>query len=407
MAHNRSLQSVQKVDTAKLRTVHALIQKANTSAKKTVIDFADNVGSVYALRRPTGIMDLDVDLCGGFPAGTLNIISGPDGAGKTALLFMAMAMQQRIYGPATLLGLAPIENRVDHFFMRECGMQVAVPDDVIEQKQEGLRALQLPTLSKEDIKALKRKVGELVLVHRDTAEATLDEVQGMVETQAFSIIGVDSFSAFLTDAEANTTSLEDNPRQAAMASALTRFTQRLGPTFAGLDRPNTTTILGVCQVRANRERANMNPVVQKFVAPYIPSIPYALKHFMTISLLIYPGEKVKTGKKGEAQVQVGKEMKWRTDKGKAGVHEGITGSVEYTFNGGIDTAGSVFALAFAKGILIEKDGMVSVKTAKGTMLWEKIGTKQIVLDHLKTDVEFEMRIRLEVLKAANKECIYW
>lgn len=401
-----TLKEAQKVDPARRRALHALMKKENDKAKKTVIAFAEDVPNLYALRRPTGIMDLDVDLAGGFPAGTLNIISGPEGAGKTATIFKTMAMQQRIYGDACVLGYAPIENRVDHFFIRSCGCMVAVPDRVIEQKQEELKRLKQPALTKDDIKWLKQKVGEFILVNEDTAEATLDQVLKLTATSAFNIIGIDSFSAFQTGAEERVESLGDYPQQAAAASTLTRFTHRLGPIFGGLDEPNGTTLLGVCQVRSNRERSNAPAPMQKYLPLYIPSIPYALKHFMTISLVVYPGDKIKEGT-GKEKEQIGKVMRWRTDKGKVGVHEGMTGEVDYSFEGNINNYSSVFASAVKSGIFVEKNGIFSVLNHKGETIYDKAGTFEVLCSGMQDDLEFELRVRMEILKVAKKSCVYW
>jgi len=405
---NKSFKEVQKVDPKKRTALLAMMKKANEKAKHRVMAFAEDVESPYMLRRPSGVMGLDIDLAGGLPAGTLNVFSGPEGAGKTAMMFKYMAMQQRIFGDACVLALAPIENKVDHFFMRKCGLQVAIPDEVIEQKQEERKRLGLPPMGKEEVKGLKTKIGDFILVNEDTAEQTLDQVIELTRTKAVNMIGVDSFSAFQTTAEMNTDSLGDNPRQAAMAGTLTRFQQRMSPLFSSLDDPpNTTTVIGICQVRANRERANMNPAIQKYIAPYIPSIPYAIKHMMTMSLLFYPGEKIKEGKKGESKTQTGKVMKWRVDKGKAGVHEGIQGEVEYEFDEAIDDVGSVVTEAYQRGIFVEKNGVVSLHSHTGDVIWKDIGSLKVVREGLATDVEFEMKVRTQILAAAGKSCLYW
>lgn len=403
-----SLKDAQKADAERKRKLNALIKKTNDSAKRTVIAFAEDVPNAYMLRRPTGILELDRDLAGGFPAGTLNVISGPEGAGKTMLMYRTMAMQQRIFGDACMLGLAPIESRVDHFFMRMCGVKVAVPDAIIDQRQDELSRLQLPLLSKDEIKGLKHKVGEFVLTNESTMEGTLDQVLRMVEANIFQVIGIDSFSASQPGAEATVDSLGDSFQQGAAASVLTRFQKRLSPCFAGLDKDaNMTTLLGICQVRANRERSHASPFMQKFIAPYTPSIPYAIRHCMTVSLLVYPGEKIKEGGKKGKKEQVGKVLKWRTEKGRAGLHEGIMGEVDYEFDGGVDTIASVFSCALSAGILVEKGGIFSAVSHRGEMIYENLGPADTVRKLLEEDVELEMRIRMEVLRAAEKSCVYW
>ncbi len=62
--------------------IDKVIAGVNKSFKKPVIARADDVRNVYHLRRPSGIMQLDIDTGGGLPSATAHMLSGPDGAGK-------------------------------------------------------------------------------------------------------------------------------------------------------------------------------------------------------------------------------------------------------------------------------------------------------------------------------------
>src|SRR5688572_9440121 len=77
----------------KLREFAAAMNK-----DRRVVAMADEAPNVYELRRPTGIIQLDKDIGGGFPAGGLSVVSGPDNAGKTWVILRTMAMHQRLYG---------------------------------------------------------------------------------------------------------------------------------------------------------------------------------------------------------------------------------------------------------------------------------------------------------------------
>jgi hypothetical protein len=60
------------------KQIAALMSKINTHAKYQVIAPADEVVNPYFLRRPSGIMQLDIDTGGGMPAGGVSMLSGPD-----------------------------------------------------------------------------------------------------------------------------------------------------------------------------------------------------------------------------------------------------------------------------------------------------------------------------------------
>lgn len=58
--------------------VKALINKINREAKSVVVRIAEEAPSTYYLRRPCGVMQLDIDTGGGLPAGAFSTIAGPD-----------------------------------------------------------------------------------------------------------------------------------------------------------------------------------------------------------------------------------------------------------------------------------------------------------------------------------------
>jgi len=402
-----SLREARKVDPDKLKALQALIKRENARAKHTVLEFADKVPNPYMNRKPFGVMQLDIDLAGGLPCGGLSIVAGPDGAGKTALLYKLMAMQQRIYGEAAMLALAPVEQPVDHFFMRGCGMQIAVPDEVIDQKQEARERVGLPLYTKDEIRDLKKKVGSIVLIQEDTAESYLNAVLDLFAMKAFHVIGVDSFSAFQTEAEADAKDgLEQNIRQAAAAGILTRFSQRFHPLTHG---DNYTCLVGTCQVRANRERANAPGHLQKYIRPYIPVIPWALRHAMLIALLVWPGEKMKDKDEEGERVQTGKVLNWETFKGKVGVHEGIRGEADFKFGEYINNEDSIVEAGIRHGVIRERDGIIDIVSHfdKTKLIYTKIPGVLVLKKYLVSDPEFEMRIRQEILAAAGVSCVYW
>ena len=100
---------------------------------------ADQAPNPYIKRRPTGIMELDIDLGGGWPAGGACFVSGPDNSGKTWLMMQTMAMQQRIYQEHTILGMAITEGGFPYDQAIRVGMRIKVPDEMIWAWNEQLR----------------------------------------------------------------------------------------------------------------------------------------------------------------------------------------------------------------------------------------------------------------------------
>ena len=63
------------------------------------------------------------------------------------------------------------------------------------------------------------------------------------------------------------------------------------------------------------------------------SSPHAIKHAKLLDISMKPGEGIIKNKE-----LVGKIVKWRITKGKAGVHEGASGEIKYHFATGFDRA---------------------------------------------------------------------
>jgi len=391
----------------KKKRINALVNKINAKAKNKVVCFASEVPNPYILRYPTGCMQLDIDLGGGFPAGGMSVISGPDGAGKTMLLYRTMAMHQRIFGNASAIALAPIEFLPDYFFMRHCGVDIAIPDEMIDQAQEIREGRGLPLYTKEEIKSFKSQTGEFFIIRGDTGEKVLDIILDCFASKEFGIIGIDSINSFQSGAEAGTESLEDNVQQAASASVLTRFTKRYHPLTLGIEGVNHTAILATGQVRANRDRANAPSAMQKYIKQYQEVMPWAIRHAALLRVLIWPGEKLrqKSGEnKGE---QLGRTLQWDISKGKAGTHDGIRGEADFTYERLLDDYHTIVQAGVSQGVIREKAGMLSVvRKEDGAILREKIPGVDTFVKDLQSNVEFELAVRQEILAAAGHLCTY-
>lgn len=391
----------------KKKRVMALVNKINTKHKSKVIAFASDAPNPYILRYPTGCMGLDIDLGGGFPGGGLSVVSGPDGAGKTMILYMTMAMHQRIYGNTSAIALAPIEFLPDYFFMRHCGVQVAIPDEMIDQAQEIREARGMPLYTKDQIKEFKTQVGEVFIIRGNTGEEVLNTVLECYASKEFGIIGIDSINSFQSGAEAEADGLDDTVKMAADATVLTRFTKRFHPLTLGLEGTNRTALITTGQVRANRDRSSAPAAMQKYIRQWTESFPHAIRHAALLRLLIWKGEKLRQKGGEDKGEQLGSVLNWETMKGKAGTHDGIRGESDFTYEGLLSPFNTVIQQGFRLGVIREQGGMLSiVRKDDGTVLQEKIPGAAAFLQGMQGDIEFELAVRREVLAAAGVLCTY-
>ena len=378
-----------------------VMAQINKKAKHNVIAYASEVPNAYVLRYPTGCMSLDIDLGGGFPASGMSILSGPDGAGKTALIYLTMAMNQRIRGERSSLALAAVEFLPDYFFMRYCGVQVAIPDEMIEQQQEIREERGVPLFTKEEIKEFKRQVGDFCVIRGATGEEMLDAVLTCFASKSFDIVGLDSINSFMSQAEAETDGIGDTIRQATKAAPLSRFCDRFHPLTLGMDGPNQTLLLATGQVRANRERMYAN------MKAYVEVMPWAIKHAALIRVLLWKSNKVKATSGENKGDVISSNMVWEITKGKAGTHDGIRGETEFTYEKLLDNYSTVVQAGMKYGVLKETKGIFSIiRPEDGAILVEKIpGVTQLV-EAMKNDVQFELSLRREILAAAGHVCTY-
>lgn len=402
----RSLSSVQKASAADARALQAFIQKTNAAAKEQVIGSAATMSNMYLLRRPSGITDLDVALRGGLPASTLCVFTGPEGGGKTTLMYMYMAQQQRIYRDASCIGLVVGEQLPDYLHMRRLGVQVAVPPEVIDMLHEARVRSGRPGVTKEERLELSKQVGQFVLVNANTAETTFDIASELIDQGIFHLVGIDSFSMLETksDQEAADESFEKNGRQASGASLVTKFTKHIQPMLRRTSCK--TTVIGVCQVRANRSKSEAASHIQKYLPDFAMAAPWSLRHQISIGLLITSGGKTAEGSK-EDRRQVGKTVKITTFKGKFGVSEGIVSEYDLRFDAPYDTINDLAVAAIAEGILEQRGDKYNIRLDDGSYAYEKGMTLKEIKDSMRGDVEMEYWLRSRVLAKRGVECIFW
>lgn len=386
----------------------ALMNRINAKAKHRVIGRAEDVPTPFFGRKPSGIMQLDIDTGGGLPDGGLCVLSGAFGGGKTTLLNNYYRMQQRLRGDDARLALATVEFPPDHLYMRSRGVEIAVPDTTIQQLIDYRKQMKLAPFVKADIQQMKHQVGRFDIVTGATAEETLQATLDMFRTGLYNMFGIDSISVMLPDADQGK-EMDKNSKQAGNATLVTDFMKKWHPLTLGLDRKqNNTTLVLIAQVRSNSAKASAPSYIAKFLPDTVQTGAEALKHGKLIDIMVRSGEALK---KSDG-TKTGKMMCWSIVKGKAGTHEGIQGEVEYDYKAGIDFADTVFIEAAKLGVLVErKDGKKSsgfefIRPSTGEVLEDGTVTKTQILEMLETDPSFEKRLRLEVLYAKGIECSY-
>jgi len=323
---------------------------------KGAVLFADQTSNTFALRRPTGIMDLDLAIGGGFPAGGLSQIIGEDNSGKTYLANRTMAVVQQIYQDETAIGLCMTESKFDkEFAKKKCALNIALSDFEISLLDQGRVEKGQPPHTDQERAWLKYQQGTFQEACFQTAEQVLEACVQMVEENIYQIVLVDSFGALLTAAEAESDDGLEGRHYGGASGVLTQFMHRLHSALNLPDkygRPNTTTVLGINQYRENLKASG------KYDNPLQIAGGRALKHGKLVDVLLRKGAKIWNGEKKE--YQVGKELAWSIIKGKAGCHDGGAGEYrfyygEHGYGFGVDVYHNLLMTGVRLGV-IEKSG---------------------------------------------------
>lgn len=376
-----------------------------------VIEFASNVPNTYELRRPSGIMQLDIDCAGGLPAGGLSYVSGPDNAGKTFLILLYMLMHQRLYGDQAALAFACVEGGFDFKRALNMGLKIAVPDATLDQWDKERTQRGWPPYTKDERKFFKEQTGEFLIIGGRTGEETLQTTLNAIRRGIFGIVAVDSVSILLPDADADK-DLDENNKRAANASLITDFIRQYTPLTSGLDGLNYTTLIFSSQVRSNSAKATASPMVQKYMKDWASTGAYAGKHGKLIDICVWSGGKIDKVINGKKAI-IGKHTKYELLKGKAGAHDNVTGEFPFYYDSyyapGIDRLETVLAAGENLGVIrTDARGMVSVhqpETGDATDIQGIPGMNNF-RRMLEIDIDLEEAVRMEVLAAYKVQCLY-
>jgi RecA/RadA recombinase len=364
---------------------------------------------------------LDIHTGGGLPAGGLSQVDGPEGAGKNLLIYHYFAQAQKIYGDDTNLFMLCMEFPFDKMFARKIGFRVPFSDYEIGVEMRRRKEAGREPLTKEEIKELQDETGcGRFHVMRGCAEANLDAVVAMIESNAYQLGAIDSWDAMLTAWE-DETDLSEDARMASASSVQTRWMRKVhgaltprhycpqcGSLTMEHKKTNSgsynwycrggdcnwkgklpkldeieTTVIGVRQVRANMKKT-------QYGREWKIGGSWALKHGKLVDIQVRQTDIIKAG-----EVKIGKEIGWELVKGKAGTHEGPKGTFKYFFEPpSIDVDFDFYTYCTANNI-IHRAG--SSYTFGDT----KFKGKAEVLDALADDPEFKKQLWQAMLEHAN------
>lgn len=331
---------------------------------------ASETSSSYLLRRPTGITSIDVVLAGGFPAGTVSVLVGPDGVGKDFLFWTTAAEVQRIYKDNFRMAVYLTELKMDKHFVRDlCGFKIACTPTELDEIDECRARNGSPPLTPEERREYSTSVGELFLMQGVTAEEALDTLTDFVRSNGCQLVGVNSLGFFETNAKAEKESLSEAPQQRSEAQVLTRFMTRLSNIMnqvvlnhsTGELESNETTVLLVNQVRSRDAVPQMRGRPAQEKDKYkSASEAWAVKHGKVIELSLHKGTKIYDE---GTKTYLGKEVNWEVTKGKLGLHEGHRGSFKFYYDGGVNKTYDLVMTAKSLG-LIEGSTWLTYKDVK-------------------------------------------
>lgn len=289
-----------------------LIEGINKSFKSNIISFGDEYDAAFLLRRPTGILSLDIAIQGGLPRG-ITEIAGETNVGKTQLSVEICKQIQKNYGPESCIALCMVEPW-DKSFWKNLGFKVAFSDEEISLGERALKRKYTP----EEYAYLKEQVGEVVHAKCLNAEDMLETALKCIESGIFQVVVIDSVGSMMSEQQDQKDFGEKTygGNSTAIQEFVNRFTQL---------KTNTTVIM-INQVRDNMNRTS--PYAEEFRVLG----GNALKHGKFVSIWLSKGGKIKKEVKiaGKAtEVEVGRSNHWLIKKQKCGGPDGERGQYDF------------------------------------------------------------------------------
>lgn len=301
----------------------SLIERLSAKTGGVKFQTAKEVVSPYSLRRPVGILSVDLSLRGGVPAGTVMQVYGPEGVGKDYIFNSMAAQVQENYGKDAKVFMSSFGYSWDRTAMLMAGMYLPYTPELAD---EGID-IDHPKYAK-----FLKKRGDLINIEFDPeefnpdddygpAEAILSGVIACVETGEFQLGVINELPAAETQWHADA-ELGDNSRVAALASLLADF-QRKYYHAMKIIRNNETTLVVINQMRAKIGATHGKQTTEP--------CGFALKYLKAVDLHLNSWQRIK-----REDTVVGKMVDWEIAKGKCGLSEGGAGKYAFLFYEGAD-----------------------------------------------------------------------
>lgn len=281
------------------------------------IKAASDMKTPYSLRRPSGILSLDIALGGGCHAGAFIEVQGIRSAGKTYLTYRFAAMVQEIYGEDAKIAVYATEQRPDKSFARMAGFCVAYSEDEIAHLNQIRIDSGQNEFTEEELADLRHQIGEVVYIVADTAESGLEVALEAIRSNIFQILIVDSLGGLMTKAVEEGDIMDK--QYGGVSVPMTTFVNKAYALLMMDDEAglmNETTIIGINQARAKIGAT-------KYERSERPAMgAHAWQHAQLANILLERGAQIKEGEKGPA---IGREIRFKLEKGKVGTHDGKNG----------------------------------------------------------------------------------
>lgn len=315
----------------------ALLEDINKKARgrAVLMSASDYVLPYLTKRLPTGLLTLDIELRGGFPAGGISQIIGRKNAGKSWIGWQMIRQLQHMLGNSMKVLLAMTEIPADRSQARLAGVQVSMGLDYVTQTNKARSQMNMPLLTAQEQESLLYQIGTIHELHALAAEDFYDVILRSIEENIYHLVIIDSIGNIMSAAAQENESVHDKT-YAGAAGPNTTFLQRMTNLLTMKDEwggVRDTCIIGINQVRDNIKDPD-----KKYKAPG----GNLLEHAKLVDLYVESGsllgqeEKVlKMTNDGLKSMQQftswGKQVNWKIEKGKAGMHEGGRGSYVYDF----------------------------------------------------------------------------
>lgn len=286
------------------------------------------------LKRPTGLLDLDIALGGGFQGGRLVIVSGMSGLGKDYLLNLLIKKVQENYGDRAAVVIGSFGADHDPTFAQLCGVVFPRSEADIKRLEEEQGA----PFDPDTRAAMTRTVGEIIIPQfgsnpeylKNPAGYMAEFVIDCVRQGVFQLVVLNEVGSHVTkDLASKSMDVTGDKETANRAPADTaRFFDHFMAKYclamkqSGREFLNETTVMFLSQIRMHFTRN----------ASWSESVGGEhLRHVKSIEVKLSPGDEVEA-----SGAVVGKKVKWKIIKGKHGIGDGAHGEYKFLNQLGVD-----------------------------------------------------------------------